>query len=104
MNHQHSAKDSVMTTKEAIERLDSMQNQIVQFHSKHTFRDIADVILNLEAVRIAALKQVAKHEETVGASDCLYLAHRILANNNPEGLSSVANLEAKRNEEIQLDH
>lgn len=73
-----------MTTKQAIESLDSMQSQII--HGKRTFGDIADVIRNLEAVRLAALEQVGKHEESVGASDYLYAAHRILANSNPSGV------------------
>lgn len=46
---------------------------------------LRDTIETLEAVRVAALNAVMKHEESVGASDHLYLAHRILAKRNPKG-------------------
>ena len=74
-----------MTTKEAVERLDEMQSQII--HGKRTFGDIADVILKLELVRLAALKEVAAALDLEERpSESLLLAHRILANNNPKGL------------------
>lgn len=74
-----------MTTKEAIERLDSMQSQII--HGKRIFGDIAVVIRNLEAVRIEALKEIGTHLELEERPpETLLHAHRILANNNPEGV------------------
>lgn len=76
-----------MTTKEAIEKLDDMQRQII--HGSRTFGDIADVIRNLEAVRLAALKESAKAisaaEKELTDIESMCAAHRILANNNPDG-------------------
>jgi hypothetical protein len=78
-----------MTTKEAIERLDSMQSQII--HGKRTFGDIADVIRNLEAVRIAALAEVCRITEQISDDSPLckptFLAHRILACSDPAGVN-----------------
>lgn len=63
-----------------------MQGQII--HGKRTFGDIADLLRNSEQVRLAALFQVglaleepASHEQ----NEALGKAHRILANNRPDG-------------------
>lgn len=67
-----------------------MQAQII--HGKRTFGDIADVIQNLEAVRIAALAEVCRvAEETPDSSPVckpIFLAHRILACSDPAGVNS----------------
>jgi len=77
-----------MTTKEAIERLESMQSQII--HGNRIFGDIADVIRNLEAVRIAALAEVSQMLKEINVDsppeESACKAHRILANSNPEGV------------------
>ena len=76
-----------MTTEEAIERLDVMQRQIL--HGSRMFADIADVIRNSEKVRVAARRQVKIAIEQCTREripeQALQLAHRILANNRPDG-------------------
>lgn len=94
-----------MTPKIAIEKLDDMQRQII--HGSRIFGDIADVIRNLEAVRLAALKETGKAisaaENDLTDIESMATAHRILANNNPDGQflgdvvnASSANAEAHR--------
>lgn len=79
-----------MTPKQAIESLDSMQSQII--HGKRTFGDIADVIRNLEAVRIAALAEVCRvieeTEKSPAISKASLSAHRILACSDPSGVNN----------------
>src|SRR5690349_4788907 len=78
----------IMTPQIAIEKLDDMQRQII--HGSRIFGDIADVIRNLEAVRLSALTSVAEVINGLPDDSVLNrraeLAHRILANNNPDGL------------------
>jgi len=61
-----------VTTKEAIERLDSMQSQII--HGKRIFGDISDVI-RLQQKSSEAWKDFAQHQEVCArcadaVSDC----------------------------------
>lgn len=75
-----------MTPNEAIETLDRMQRQII--HGSRIFGDIADVIRNLDSVRVEALKELGTHLELEDRPpETLLHAHRILATNNPEGIT-----------------
>ena len=74
-----------------------MQSQII--HGKRTFGDIADVIRNLEAVRIEALKEIGTHLELEERPpETLLHAHRILANSNPEGVFTGATVNSANTE------
>jgi hypothetical protein len=81
-----------MNSKDAIKRLDEMQSQII--HGSNIFGDIADVIRNLEAVRIAALAEVCRiieeTEKSPPISKASLLAHRILACSDPAGVNDCA--------------
>lgn len=77
-----------MTTKEAINNLDDMQRQII--HGSRIFADIADVIRNLESVRLEALKEIGTHLELEEhPAETLLHAHRILANSDPKGVFTI---------------
>ena len=73
-----------MTPQKAIEQLAEMQKQIID--GSNIFRDIAEVIGNLDGVRLAALSEVAASLEELPDHAALLMAHRILANNNPDGM------------------
>lgn len=79
-----------MNSKDAIKRLDEMQSQII--HGSNIFGDIADVIRNLEAVRIAALAEVCRIAEEIPADSPFckptFMAHRILACSDPSGVNN----------------
>lgn len=80
----------IMTPQIAIEKLDDMQRQII--HGSRIFGDIADVIRNLEAVRLSALMAVG--EVINGLPDDPVLnqraakTHRILACCDPAGMNN----------------
>lgn len=94
-----------MTPEEAIERLDSMQSQII--HGKRIFGDIADIIRNSRVVREACLKEVSEALETDASNPSLLFLHRILANNHPDGISAFGpqNIEEtlKSKRELELE-
>lgn len=79
-----------MNSQDAIKRLDEMQSQII--HGSNIFGDIADVIRNLEAVRIAALAEVCRNleetDKTSAISKASLSAHRILACSDPSGVNN----------------
>lgn len=76
-----------MTPKEAINWVNSLECQ--EIHFKHVYHGVANVILNLEDVRIAALAEVARITEAIQDDSPLckhaLRAHRILACSKTSG-------------------
>lgn len=75
-----------MTAEDSIKKLESLDRKIP--FSGTPFLQIAGIIRKQEAVRLAALKAVGRWlNEGVGEpSDDPYLAHRILATGEPDGI------------------